>query len=137
MSAHTVDNCADSECNVCGQIVTVNGHKFGEWTTTIEATKKAEGQKTHTCANCGLVETKVIKALEGIGGGAIAAITVGSVAVAGAAGFGIYWFLLQKKTFADLLALFGKGGADAAVAAEGAAEAAEAPAEAAEEVVSE
>jgi hypothetical protein len=136
-SAHTVDNCADSECNVCGQIVTVNGHKFGEWTTTIEATKKAEGQKTHTCANCGLVETKVIKALEGIGGGAIAGITVGSVAVAGAAGFGIYWFLLQKKTFAELLAALGVKGAEATAAAGAEAAATEAATEATAEATAE
>jgi hypothetical protein len=136
-SAHTVDNCADNICNVCGQNVAVNGHKFGDWTVTVEPTRKAEGQKTHTCANCGLVETKVIKALEGIGGGAIAGITVGSVAVAGAAGFGIYWFLLQKKTFAELLAALGVKGAEATAAAGAEAAATEATAEATAEAAAE
>ena len=136
-SAHTVDNCADNICNVCGQNVAVNGHKFGDWTVTVEPTRKAEGQKTHTCANCGLVESKVIKALEGIGGGAIAGITVGSVAVAGAAGFGIYWFLLQKKTFAELLAALGVKGAEATAAAGAEAAATEAATEATAEATAE
>jgi hypothetical protein len=73
--------------------------------------------------------------------GAIAGVVTGSVVVAGAAGFAIYWFLLQKKTFAELLALLGvktatEGAAEAA-ATEAAAEATEATAEAATEEAAE
>jgi hypothetical protein len=57
--------------------------------------------------------------------------------VAGAAGFGIYWFLLQKKTFADLLAALGVKGAEATAAAGTEAAATEATAEAAAEAASE
>ena len=135
--AHVVDDCADNICNVCGQNVATNGHKYGAWTVTVEATRKNAGEKTHTCEKCGKVETKTIAALGGIGGGAIAAIVIGSVVVAGAAGFAIYWFLIQKKTFAALVAaikgVFGGNAAAgaAAPAAEAAtAEAAEAAAEA-------
>ena len=136
-SAHVIDNkCTDNICNVCGQNVAVKGHVFGAWTTTVEPTRKTEGQQTRTCTGCGLVETATIDALGGIGGGAIAAIATGSVAVSGAGGFGIYWFLLQKKTFAQLLAALGKGAVEtAAVAAEAGAAAAEAGAVAAEAAV--
>ena len=41
---------------------------------------------------------------EGLSGGAIAGIVVGSVAVAGIGGFAIFWFAIKKKTFADLIA---------------------------------
>ena len=44
----------------------------------------------------------------GLSGGAIAGIIVGSVAVAGLGGFSIFWFVIKKKKFADLIALFKK-----------------------------
>ena len=46
---------------------------------------------------------------DGLSGGAIAGIVIGSVAVAGIGGFAIYWFEISKKTFADLGALLKKG----------------------------
>ena len=39
---------------------------------------------------------------DGLSGGQIAGIVIGSVAVAGIGGFAIYWFAISKKTFADL-----------------------------------
>ena len=39
---------------------------------------------------------------DGLPGGAIAGIVIGSVAVAGIGGFAIFWFAVKKKTFADL-----------------------------------
>lgn len=41
---------------------------------------------------------------KGLSGGAIAGITVGSVAVAGLGGFAIFWFAIKKKSLADLIA---------------------------------
>ena len=40
----------------------------------------------------------------GLSGGAIAGIVIGSAAVAGIGGFAIFWFVVKKKTFADLIA---------------------------------
>ena len=40
---------------------------------------------------------------DGLSGGAIAGIVIGSVAVAGIGGFAIFWFAVKKKTFADLI----------------------------------
>ena len=44
----------------------------------------------------------------GLSGGAIAGIVVGSVVVAGLGGFSLFWFVIKKKKFADLIALFKK-----------------------------
>ena len=41
---------------------------------------------------------------DGLSGGAIAGIVIGSAAVAGIGGFAIFWFAVKKKTFADLIA---------------------------------
>ena len=96
--AHVVDDCEDNVCNVCGQKVIATGHKYGAWVVTKEATRNTAGEKMHTCAGCGKIETRVIEALGGISGGAIAAIVIGSVVVLGATGFAIYWFLIRKKS---------------------------------------
>ncbi len=48
------------------------------------------------------------KETKGLSGGAIAGIVIGSVAVAGLGGFTLVWFVIKKKTFADLLAIFSK-----------------------------
>ena len=45
---------------------------------------------------------------DGLSGGQIAGIVIGSVAVAGIGGFAIFWFAVKKKKFSDLIALFKK-----------------------------
>ena len=46
---------------------------------------------------------------DGLSGGQIAGIVIGSVLLAGIGGFAIFWFAVKKKTFADLGALLKKG----------------------------
>lgn len=41
---------------------------------------------------------------DGLSGGQVAGIAIGSVAVAGVGGFAVLWFAVKKKTFADLIA---------------------------------
>ena len=43
---------------------------------------------------------------DGLGTGAIVGIVIGSVAVIGIGGFAIFWFVIKKKSFADLIAIF-------------------------------
>ena len=45
---------------------------------------------------------------DGLGAGAIVGIVIGSVAVVGIGGFAIFWFVIKKKSFADLIAVFKK-----------------------------
>ncbi|MBO5286230.1 MAG: InlB B-repeat-containing protein [Clostridia bacterium] len=48
------------------------------------------------------------KSNDGLSTGAIIGIVAGSVAVAGFGGFAIFWFVIKKKSFADLIAVFKK-----------------------------
>ena len=45
---------------------------------------------------------------DGLGTGAIVGIVIGSVAVVGVGGFAVLWFVIKKKSFADLIAVFKK-----------------------------
>lgn len=45
---------------------------------------------------------------DGLSGGAIAGIAVGSTAVVGIGGFSLIWFVIKKKSWADLLVIFKK-----------------------------
>jgi len=45
---------------------------------------------------------------EGLGAGAIVGIVIGSALVAGVGGFALFWFVIKKKSFADLVAVFKK-----------------------------
>ena len=56
-------------------------------------------------------EIKPVKEKQGLSGGAIAGIVIGSVAGAaalGCGGFAIFWFVIKKKTWAEFIALFKK-----------------------------
>ena len=44
----------------------------------------------------------------GLSGGAIAGIAIGAVAVVGFGGFSVFWFVIRKKKFSDLVAIFKK-----------------------------
>ncbi|MBR2431978.1 MAG: hypothetical protein IKB23_03590 [Clostridia bacterium] len=45
---------------------------------------------------------------EGLSGGAIAGIAIGSTASAGLGGFSIFWFVIKKKKWSDLVGIFKK-----------------------------
>lgn len=96
-------SCVDTTCKTCGATITAGNHTFGDWTVLQEVSRDANGYEVHSCKVCGLREIKVIYALDSLSVGAIVGIVIGSVVVAGAAGFAIFWFLIQKKTFAALM----------------------------------
>lgn len=96
-------SCVDTTCKTCGATITAGQHTFGDWTVLQEVSRDANGYEVHSCKVCGLREIKVIYALDSLSVGAIVGIVIGSVVVAGAAGFAIFWFLIQKKTFAALM----------------------------------
>ena len=69
-------------------------------------TFKVEGEKTLTAVyddkSSGGGEITPPAKKDGLSGGQIAGIVIGSVLLAGIGGFAIYWFAISKKTFADL-----------------------------------
>ena len=66
-----------------------------------------EDGKCDTC-NYQMTTKQPEQPKQGLSGGAIAGIVVGSVVVAGVGGFALFWFVIKKKKLADLLALFKK-----------------------------
>ena len=112
---HTVSDCLDTTCSVCGADVKTNGHKLGTWSTIVEPSHKATGLMSRSCSKCGYAEVSVIPVIGGISGGAVTAIVAASVLVAALGAFALYWFVLQKKTFADLKAVIVKPKADAPI----------------------
>ena len=43
-----------------GEIIDKSAHTYGDWTVTIPATEEHEGERQHTCTECGYTETEVI-----------------------------------------------------------------------------
>ena len=99
----TESGMTDGEkCSVCGEVleeqetIPALGHSFGEWTTVKEPTHSAEGEEQRICSRCGEKETQAIPALEGLSGGAIAGIAVGSTLGALLLAYGVLALLFKK-----------------------------------------
>lgn len=107
-------------CTGCSQKLDEGAHAFGDWTITVKPEVGVAGEKERECSVCGFKENAPVEALgdeqpggeqpekTGLSGGAIAGIAVGSVAVAGVGGFSVFWFVIKKKKFADIIAIFKK-----------------------------
>lgn len=107
-------------CTGCSQKLDEGAHAFGDWTITVKPEVGVAGEKERECSVCGFKENAPVEALgdeqpggeqpekTGLSGGAIAGIAVGSVAVAVVGGFSVFWFVIKKKKFADLIAIFKK-----------------------------
>ena len=89
-AAHEYDNDCDATCNVCSAERTVADHVWGE-----EFEESENGTKIFTCSICGAKNDSGEKV--GLGGGAVAGIVIGSVAVVGGGGFAAWWFIFKKK----------------------------------------
>ena len=88
-AAHT-DSNNDGKCDTCEYQMT-NG-----------------GGNTETPDNPNNTPDDPNEDKDGLGAGAIVGIVIGSVAVAGVGGFSLFWFVIKKKSFADLIAVFKK-----------------------------
>lgn len=86
---HKYDNACDGECNTCAEVRTPAQH--------------VDENKDHICDECSAELPN-----DGLSGGAIAGITIGAIVVAGAGGFSLFWFVIKKKTWGDLIGLFTK-----------------------------
>ncbi len=43
-----------------GEIIDKSAHTYGDWTVTIPATEEHEGERQHSCTECGYTETEII-----------------------------------------------------------------------------
>ena len=106
--ADHVDENEDGKCDVCEYQMTT----IPEQTTpdpeesTPEQTTPEPEETTPDSEQPEVPDDNTPDDLEehkkGLSGGAIAGIVVGSVAVVGAGGFAVWWFVIQKKTVAGL-----------------------------------
>ena len=110
--------CASAQtCTVCGEeiapaldhaygvewIIDENGHhKVCACGETGENGEHADNNGDKSCDVCGF------DMREGMPGWAITLIVIGSVLVVGVGGFAIFWFVIKKKKFSDLVAVFKK-----------------------------
>ena len=121
-AAH-VDANSDNKCDVCNYDMTVpHTHEFNDswkndennhWKECDCTEKKDSAAHTDTnndgkCDTCNYVikAESTTPSKKGLSGGAVAAIVISSVAVTGVSGFAIFWFVIRKKKFADLIAVF-------------------------------
>ena len=84
---HVYDNDCDYICNVCEAV-------------TRAASFHSDKSNDGACDVCGAEVAR-----KKLSGGAVSAIVVGSVTVAGVGGFSLFWFVIKKKSWAELLKL--------------------------------
>lgn len=84
--AHTYDNDCDAVCNSCGE--------------QTRAAAFHQGKDGKPCEICGELIPK-----EPLSGGGISAIATASTLVASAGGFSLFWFVIKKKSLAELLGI--------------------------------
>ena len=63
----------------------------------------ADADENRICDNCGDEIPR-----DGLSGDAITGIVLGSTGVVGIGGFSLFWFVIKKKKFSDLIASFKK-----------------------------
>ena len=92
------------------------GKEFAGWKVNGQGDLLAAGSKINVTADVELVAQWKDKTVDpqpgqptnnaGLPAGAVVGIVIGSVVVVGLGGFSIFWFVIKKKTFADLIAIF-------------------------------
>ena len=126
IGTHNVVINGESKFYAHGESVTVTaedkeGKEFVGWkdesgeivSTNKSYTFTVSGEKTLTAVyedkSSGGGEITPPAKKDGLSGGQIAGIVIGSVLLAGIGGFAIFWFAVKKKTFADLGVALKKG----------------------------
>ena len=108
-------------CSVCDKVTTEGraAHSWNQGHVTKQPTCVAKGEKTLTCTECGKISVKETEIDEnahadsdenhicdlceaklpgdGLSGGAIVGIVIGSVAILCGSGFALWWFVFRKK----------------------------------------
>ena len=102
--------------NEDGTVLSSNTYHYGEEVTVPEnPSKESDGHKyafagwDKDVVNCAsdAIYTATFET-DGLSTGPIVAITTTSTVAAGTGGFSLFWFVIKKKSWADLLAVFKK-----------------------------
>ena len=97
------------ECS-CGDKKDEAEHSFGDWNVTKQPTATEAGTRERACI-CGATQTESIPATgevvapneeRGLPTGAVVAIVIGSATVAAGGGFAVWWFVISKRSLAQL-----------------------------------
>ena len=115
------DGDSDDLCDECGYDMTVKEELESESESEVESESESEStsqesasevestsQGGTTSESLSESQPKLEEPKDGLSGGAIAGIVVGSVVVLGFGGFALFWFVIKKKTWAEFLAIFKK-----------------------------
>ena len=86
---HAYDNACDATCNTCGEEKIPADH--------------VNEDENNTCDICGAEIPK-----DGLSGGVVAGIAVGATAAVGLSTFSLFWFVIKKKNWSDLVRVFKK-----------------------------
>ncbi|MBE6690516.1 MAG: hypothetical protein E7590_04465 [Ruminococcaceae bacterium] len=107
-------------CIHCSEVLTAAkaAHAYGEWENVTQPTESEKGSRSRKCTVCAHTDTEEIPATgsgsgnagsfgaggadgtaekSGLGAGAIVGIVLGSVALLGAGGFAVYYFVIKKR----------------------------------------
>ena len=99
---HTYDNACDPECNDCKFVRTIT-HAFGDYVVVQQPTHFKEGVKERECSVCGYKESAAIEVLAGWPLWLILSVSIGGGVAVLIGGFALYWFVLKKRSFAQLI----------------------------------
>ena len=96
---------AHKDCEFCGKHFDNDGNEITDLTIAkLPSGGDQPGGEDNPGGNDNPGGEVVEPKQEGLSGGAIAGIVIGSVAVVGIGGFAIFWFAIKKKSFAELIA---------------------------------
>ena len=106
----TWENDADNHWNACacGDKANLAAHADGNGDGKCDTCERQMSVTPSNPNNPGNAPEDPADDKGGLGAGAIVAIVIGSVLVAGLGGFALFWFVIKKKSFADLIAIFKK-----------------------------
>lgn len=85
---HYYENACDIDCNSCGRLQNVGAH--------------VDADENRLCDECGA------EIGGGVDGGTVALVAISSAAALGITGFALFWFVIKKKGFRDLIGIFKK-----------------------------
>ena len=104
---HKYDNACDKTCNTCQTERTPAEHTDADGNEKCD-TCGYDMPKTSIDPGEGNTNKDNTDENNGLSTGAIVGIAVGSVAVVGLGGFSLFWFVIKKKSWRDLIGVFGK-----------------------------